>query len=490
MSFNSIDFLLFFPIAVFVYFVVPQRVKYVWLLVCSYYFYMCWNVKYVLLLLLSTVITYASGLLMAYRQDKAWRRLCLVSSFVINLAILIYFKYANFFITNINTVLGHAGMSANVPAVDVLLPVGISFYTFQALSYSADVYKGKTDPERNFVLYALYVSFFPQLVAGPIEKSEALISQFRESHKWDFDRAREGVLLMLWGYFLKMVVADRIAVYVDLCYSQFGDFGGWYLIVATVLFAFQVYGDFAGYTTIAMGAAWIMGYKLTDNFNAPYASKSIAEFWNRWHISLNRWFIDYVYTPLGGSRKGRLRKYINILVVFIVSGMWHGAGWSYIIWGVLNGMYQITGELLRPVRDWGVKVLDLDRESIGHKIYQVLATFVLFDFTLVFFRADSTRAALIILKSMFTVHNPGILFDGRLFEAGLDERNFVLMVLCIIVVLIADACKYNGIQIRGIIAKQAMWLRVLVIACSIVFILLFGMWGSGYNAANFIYFQF
>ena len=345
MLFNSLQFLIFFPIVVLVYFIIPVRIKKFWLLAASYYFYMCWNAKYAFLILASTVITYFSGLLLeriknnnTYDSDRKTRlkKYVVAGSFILNLGILFYFKYINFAIDTLQKLFGLVHIELNVPAFDIILPVGISFYTFQALSYTMDVYRGEIYAEKDFFQYALYVSFFPQLVAGPIERSKNLLKQLAIPQPFDFDKARDGFLLMLWGYFLKIVLADRIAIVVDTVYTDYEKYPGWYLIVATVLFAFQIYCDFAGYSTIAIGAAEILGIKLMENFNAPYTAESVADFWKRWHISLTSWFRDYLYIPLGGNRKGKIRTYLNRMIVFLLSGLWHGASLHFVMWGGLQ----------------------------------------------------------------------------------------------------------------------------------------------------------
>ena len=290
MLFNSLSFLIFFPIVVLLYFILPQKLKNYWLLAASYYFYMCWNAKYALLILFSTVVTYASGLLMARtetgslqpKQKQMRKKWVVAASFVLNLAILFFYKYFNFAMDGLQKVLGAAGIALHIPTFDVLLPVGISFYTFQALSYTMDVYRGEIEAEKNFFQYALFVSFFPQLVAGPIERSKNLLEQLAEPKKFQFERARDGLLLMLWGFFLKIVLADRIAIFVDTVYGQYTQFTGWYLTVATILFAFQIYCDFMGYSVIAMGASQILGIRLMENFRAPYLNTSVASFWRDW----------------------------------------------------------------------------------------------------------------------------------------------------------------------------------------------------------------
>lgn len=498
MLFNSVEFIIFFPIVVLLYYIIPRRVKYLWLLAASYYFYMCWNAKYALLLLFSTAVTWLSGLFIeaikqrisAPGKQARCKRLVVAVSFVLNLAILFFFKYSNFAANIVTWLFAHLHIALPVYRFDVLLPVGISFYTFQALSYTMDVYRGDIYAEKNFFRYALFVSFFPQLVAGPIERSKNLLRQLAVPKPFDFDAARDGLLLMLWGYFLKIVLADRIAIFVDTVYGNFTTYTGWYLVVATILFAVQIYCDFAGYSTIAMGAAKILGIRLMENFNAPYLSTSVAEFWKHWHISLTSWFRDYLYIPLGGNRKGWLRKQLNRMIVFLVSGLWHGASFSFVVWGGLNGLYQVLGDLTAPLRDRAVRVLGLRRDSFGHRLLQTAVTFVLVDLSWVFFRADRFLDALQILKNMATVHNPWILFDGSLYTCGLDSKNFALMLICIGILLFADVCKKRGVCIRQAVARQDYWFRCLFFAFSVCAILTFGIWGPGYNAAGFIYFQF
>ena len=497
MLFNSQEFLIFLPIVVLIYFLIPNRIKYLWLLVCSYYFYMCWNAKYALLLLFSTAVTYASGLLLELAKTKLpdgsrklrWKKAVVSLSFILNLAVLFFFKYSNFAARAVSGLFSMFHIGIQISGLDVLLPVGISFYTFQALSYTMDVYRDEISAEKNFFRYALFVSFFPQLVAGPIERSKNLLQQLAQPRKFSFERARDGLLLMLWGFFLKIVLADRIAVFVDTVYSDASTYTGFYILAATVLFAVQIYCDFSGYSVIAIGTSEILGIRLMENFNAPYLSRSVAEFWRNWHISLTSWFKDYLYIPLGGSRKGNLRKHINKMIVFLVSGLWHGASFSFVVWGGLNGIYQVLGEILAPARDWFVRVFHLNRESLGHQLMQTAITFVLVDFSWIFFRADGFMASLKIIKNMFTF-NPWVLMDGSLFNCGLDIKNFALMLMCIFVLMLADLCKRRGIRIREVVARQDWWFRSLFLVFSICFILTFGIWGPGYNAASFIYFQF
>ena len=498
MLFNSLQFLIFLPIVVIIYFILPVKVKHIWLLIASYYFYMCWNAKYALLILASTVITFFSGLLIEKIKHSNLsnsnrinlKKLVVAISFISNLGILFYFKYINFALDIVAKVFSIIHVELNMPAFDVLLPVGISFYTFQALSYTMDVYRDDIYAEKNFLRYALFVSFFPQLVAGPIERSKNLLKQLAVPHRFEYVNFREGLLLMLWGYFMKIVLSDRIAVFVDTVYGDYTKYNGMFLIVATILFAVQIYCDFAGYSTIAMGAAKILGIQLMENFDAPYLSTSVSDFWRRWHISLTSWFKDYLYIPLGGSRKGKIRKYINKMIVFLVSGLWHGAQFSFVAWGGLNGLYQVIGEILKPMRDKLVSILHLNRNSFGHKLLCGLITFILVDFSWMFFRANRFRDALEIIKSIIVNNNKWVLFDGSLYKCGLDEKNFHLMLICIGVLVFVDVCKRLGLRVRDIVVKQDWWFRCLFFAFAIWFLLTFGKYGPTYDSANFIYFQF
>ncbi len=491
MVFNSLQFLIFFPVVLILFYILPYKLKKFWLLFASYFFYMCWNAKYALLLFSSTLITYLSGIFIdRFRDDVSKKKLVVALSFITNLGVLFFFKYYNFTAATIEGLFGTFKIALEIPRADIILPVGISFYTFQALSYTMDVYRGDIYSEKDFFTYALYVSFFPQLVAGPIERSKNLLRQLNLFMKFDLKRALDGAMVMMWGYFLKTVCADRIAVFVDAVYSDLATYKGMYVIIATVLFAVQIYCDFAGYSTIAVGAARILGIEIMENFNAPYLSTTTGEFWRRWHISLTSWFKDYLYIPLGGSRKGTLRKYINKMIVFLVSGLWHGAELSFVLWGGLNGLYQVAGEALMPLRDRLVRLFSLNRNSIGHRIAAMLVTFVLVDFAWIFFRAQTIAEAFTAIKSIFTVYNPWILFDGSLYELGMGAREFWFMIICILLLLWADIQKKKGIVIRNVIMKQDAWCRVLVLSLGLAAILIFGIWGTGYDATSFIYFQF
>ena len=349
MLFHSIEFFIFFPIIVILYLFLVRVVKKNWinqlfLLAASLYFYACWEPKYLLLILTSVFITWISGILMMDRPQR-YKKVVLFISLLSNLGILFFFKYYNFFADIINILYTKLHIHTQIPEFNVLLPVGISFYTFQALGYSIDVYRGTVKAERNIITYALFVTFFPQLVAGPIERTEHLLPQFKSNHDFDYDRVTNGLKLALWGMFKKIVIADQLAIYVDKVYSSPTEYQSTALILATVFFAFQILCDFSGYSDIAIGCAKILGFSLNENFDSPYLACNMADFWKRWHISLSTWFRDYLYIPLGGNRCSPLRHSLNLLITFLLSGLWHGASITFIFWGLIHGLFLIIGNI-------------------------------------------------------------------------------------------------------------------------------------------------
>jgi len=410
MLFNSFQFLIFFPLVCVVYFMLPKlQWRNLFLLIASYYFYMNWKPVYAVLIFTSTFLTYICGVLVEKNTgDRKRQRLFLVLSLLINFAILFIFKYFNFINESVFSALTYAGLRWEVPNLDVLLPVGISFYTFQAVGYSIDVYRGDLKAERSLPTYALFVSFFPQLVAGPIERAKNLLPQFHTFQKFSYDAAVEGFKLMLWGYFMKLCVADRLGLYVDAVYNNVGQHNGTSLALATFFFAFQIYGDFAGYSLIAIGAAKVMGYKLMENFRRPYFAVSISEFWKRWHISLSTWFKDYLYISIGGNRVKPWRHLLNLFITFVVSGMWHGANWTFFTWGSLHGLYLIIGVLKKKY----LPALHLPKTL--QKLWDILIVFILADFAWIFFRANSITDAFAVIHSLwFTIYRYYFFVIGR-----------------------------------------------------------------------------
>jgi alginate O-acetyltransferase complex protein AlgI len=486
MQFTSLTFLMFFLIISFLYFLIPNRFRWIWLLICSYYFYMSSNPEYALLIAASTVITYLSGMLIQKANDL--KKLWVFLSFSSNIAILFLFKYYNFFSNSFLRLLNFFNISAYMPSFDFLMPLGISFYTLQTLSYTIDVYRGDVIPEKNLGKYALFVCFFPQVVAGPIEKSKNMLHQFNDKHFFDYERVKNGLLLMLWGVFLKIVVADRLALLVNTVYNNPINYKGFIIIIATLFFTFEIYCDFMSYSVIARGAAEVLGFKITNNFRQPYFSKSIKEFWARWHISLTSWFRDYLYFPLGGNRSGKLRTYFNIMIVFLVSGLWHGATFNFIIWGGLHGLYQILGYLLKPLRKLFVETFNIKTDVFSFKLLQISITFIFVSFAWIFFRATSFFNAITIIKNIF-YFNPWVFLDGSIFKLGLDSKDFFIAILGIILVLIIDMLqKIKNLRIQ--LSKQNIIFRWSIYLAAIVVILVLGMYGPGYNIQQFIYSRF
>jgi D-alanyl-lipoteichoic acid acyltransferase DltB (MBOAT superfamily) len=480
MLFNSLEFIIFFPIVVAGYFALNPKYRWVLLLLASYYFYMCWNYKYVVLIMFSTVVDYFSGILMHRTEKKGVRKLLLMASLTTNLGLLFFFKYFNFFGETINNLFERFNIFAEVPAYSFLLPVGISFYTFQTLSYTIDIYRRKQTPEYHFGRFALFVSFFPQLVAGPIERSVNLIPQFREHYKFEYERVKEGILLMVWGFFKKVVIADRLAEYVNLVYNNPTEFEGLQNIIATLFFSFQIYCDFSGYSDIAIGAALILGYRLMTNFRRPYFAENIREFWQRWHISLSTWFRDYVYISLGGNRVLKWRWYYNLFITFLVSGLWHGAEWTFVIWGALHGFYMVFAIWTSKMRERANQRLGIARYSGLYKFTQVFVTFILVYFAWIFFRANNTQDAFLIIKNSFQFSQGTAL---NLFQFRVD---FYIALLCIALLLVIEYFEeYTGLYARIKIQVPRPW-KWAMLTVVIFGVLILGVW----QGTDFLYFQF
>lgn len=496
MLFNSIHFLVFFPVVVLAYYLLPHKFRWVWLLVCSYYFYMAWNPRYALLISTSIIITFVSGVLIERanqigdeKKRVFMRKLWVVLSFASNLAILFFFKYFWFALGSVNRVLALAGMEMLNPQIDILLPVSISFYTFQALGYTMDVYRGDVAASKNIFKYALFVSFFPQLVAGPIERTGDLLPQFDERHYFDYDNVKDGLLLMLWGFFQKIVVADRLAALVDAVYQDYSNFYGSQVLVALVLYSFQIYCDFAGYSDIAVGAAQVMGFRLKNNFRQPYFAASIREFWQRWHISLSTWFRDYLYIPLGGNRCSKSRKYFNLMVTFLVSGLWHGAQWSFVVWGGLHGAFQVMGEITAPHRKKLYEKLRIRTDAPSFRWGQRLMTFTLVTFAWIFFRAPGTRMAVDIILHIFNNFHAITLLDPDAFSIGLNRANLNVALSGIAILLVGNYLQ-SRMNVRQKLAQQNFVFRWACYYGFVFYVLYYGVLSYKAAQTTFIYFQF
>jgi alginate O-acetyltransferase complex protein AlgI len=476
MLFNSIDFAFFFIVVTTVYFLIPHKYRWLLLLLSSCYFYMSFVPIYILILGFTIVIDYFAGIFLENSKGKK-RKLLLIASLIANIGVLAVFKYYNFLNNNITMLLHGGGYKNPIPYLSILLPIGLSFHTFQAMSYTIEVYRGNQKAERHFGIYSLYVMFYPQLVAGPIERPQNLLHQFYEKHEFKYDRVVEGLKLMLWGLFKKLVIADRLAIYVNAVYNNSEHHNGITLSIATVFFAFQIYCDFSGYSDIAIGAAKVMGFKLMTNFNRPYLSRTIAEFWKRWHISLSTWFKDYLYIPLGGNKVYIPKYYFNLFIVFVVSGLWHGANWTYIIWGAINGVYLVFAIITHKFRDKFNRILMVDKLPKFNRFIQIGVTFLLICFSWVFFRASSANVALSIVKKI-------VAFRGPVF---IENKSMMLFSVMGIIFLILVELKKEYVNNWFSLLNNPNWLiRNLYYFFLIALIILAGVFDGG----EFIYFQF
>ena len=447
---------------------------------------MCWKVDYVLLIIISTLVDYFVGLGIEKAVSQKIKKNLLGVSLLVNLGILVGFKYFNFlsastneFIKYINSSFENINISSELPVFDILLPVGISFYTFQTLAYTIDVYRGKMKAERDLFSFALYVSFFPQLVAGPIERAQTLLPQFRIKHNINYQRITSGLKLMFWGFFKKLVIADKLNEFVTPIYAAPSDYSGVALLLATVLFTYQIYCDFSGYSDIAIGSARIMGYNLMTNFKRPFFARSIAEHWRRWHISLSTWFKDYLYIPLGGSKVVKWRWYYNILITYGISGLWHGANWNYLFWGVLHGIYYVSADLAKPYINILNKVFRIQYYIRIVNVYNIIWTFTLVCITFIFFRSSNLSDAFLILKKI-------VFFD----TSGVRETISVLPKVALVSILLMETVHIIQ-EVKGSFAEifESMlplirWLAYVLA----IFLLLF--YGAFHSNAEFIYFQF
>ena len=492
MIFNSFAFFIFMPIVLLGHFLLPFKYRWVFLLIASYYFYISWNFDLLYLILLTTAISYTSALIIEKTSNSKIKKLALTITIVSCLGILFFFKYFNFLSLAVTNIMSAFGGGTSEFTLNVILPVGISFYTFQTFSYVIDVYRGDMKAERHFGYYALFVSFFPQLVAGPIERPDNLLPQLRAKHTPDAANFSEGIRIALRGFIKKIVVADLSAQYVNEIFNNPSSATGPTIIVATLLFAFQIYCDFSGYTDIATGCARMMGIRLMKNFDQPYTSKSIKEFWAHWHISLSSWFKDYLYIPLGGNRCSTPRYLTNIFIVFLVSGLWHGADWTFIIWGALHGVYQITGYLTRNIRDKFYTRIKIDQKSKIAAVWKNACTFVLVCFAWIFFRANNVTELGVLLNRLFFSWSADI---GHIFTSlnniGYGTAQIAITILSVYIISVLDFSPKAVINAQSTQNGKLDFLyvnRYVLAVWVIAFAWLILLTGDG--ASAFIYFQF
>ncbi|TWW12144.1 alginate O-acetyltransferase [Planctomyces bekefii] len=480
--------MVYFPIVTIVYFLLQKNQRVWWLLAASFYFYMAFIPKYALILVALIVVDYTAGLLIERAQGRK-RKAVLVWSLLANLSMLAFFKYFNFMSANASELLRVLGIKADLPYLDFILPIGLSFHTFQSLSYTIEVYLGRQKAERDFLIYSLYVMFYPQLVAGPIERPQNLLPQFHAKMSIDYNNVTTGLRLMLWGLFKKVVIADVVAGPVGRVFSTPQNYAnGPFLILAAVMFSVQIFCDFSGYSDIAIGAARVMGFKLMTNFRQPYWSRSVAEFWKRWHISLSTWFRDYVYVQLGGNRVGRIRWQRNLLITFLLSGFWHGANWTYIVWGGLNGLYLIGELWTEGLRRRIVSLLCLARAPVLHAAIQRVITYSLITLAWIFFRAQSLADATFFVRHLFDFAPHDWYWSSleeSLFKIGLSR--FALASSGAAMVLVALV---HALQQRGSIGVQFGRLPVLVRWICYFGLAFYILFAGRFGSDQFIYFQF
>ena len=478
MLFNSIDFAIFLPIVFILYWFVTNRnlkLQNFLIVAASYLFYGWWDWRFLSLILFSTIVDYSVGLGLLKQVNQTKRKILLWTSILVNLGFLGFFKYYNFFLDNFITAFSFFGTEIQANTLNIILPVGISFYTFQTLSYSIDVYKRKLEPTKDFIAFSAFVSFFPQLVAGPIERATHLLPQFYKKRTFDYSKAVDGMRQILWGLFKKIVIADNCAEYANLIFNNSADYSGSTLVLGALFFTFQIYGDFSGYSDIAIGTSRLFGFDLMRNFNFPYFSRDIAEFWRRWHISLSTWFRDYLYIPLGGSRGGTWMKVRNTFIIFIVSGFWHGANWTFIVWGALNAIYFLPLLLTNNNRN------NLETVAQGKLLPSIkdlsfmLLTFGLTVFAWIFFRAENIGHAFSYISEIFS---------SSLFTIPeIRPRNLILLIMFFVFI------EWLGREGQYAIAKLGMnWKRPLRYA--MYYAIIIAIFWFGGKEQQFIYFQF
>ena len=490
MLFNSIDFAIFFPIVFILYWIVAKNltIRNLLLLIASYIFYGWWDWRFLFLIAISTIVDFVVGQKIYQAENKSQKKFLLLISLAVNLGFLIYFKYTNFFIETFVDSFRLFGQKLEVSTLNIILPVGISFYTFQTLSYTIDIYRKQIGPTNNLLAFSAFVSFFPQLVAGPIERAKHLLPQFFTIHKFNYKLVKSGLLLMAFGLFKKMVIADRAAIYVNEVYNNVDDYGGVGYTYATILFAFQIYCDFSGYSDIAIGLGRTMGFDLMKNFDRPYISKSLSEFWRRWHISLSTWFRDYLYIPLGGSRKSELRTYTNIFTVFVVSGLWHGAAMTFIIWGAIHGLILMLEKGTFKLRKSLFIRLGLLKPSFSNHLFFGIIIFFIVCITWIFFRANTLNDSFVILNGIFNNFNAGDIFDKKMYLIGFKSNEFIVIVCSILLLFIFEYFHFNKNMVK-FLNNQSIVFRWLIYLGIVLVIVIFGVYGDR-NIQEFIYFQF
>lgn len=487
MSYLSIDFIVLVLASLVTYYIFPKKFRWVILLVSSMCFYLSYDNRYIIFLLCSIITTYLSALIISKLNQNNIKILILFACIIVNASIWFIVKDANWIIESLNNI--HIlSFQVNIPMMNILVPIGISYYVLQSIGYLIHVYKKKIKAEYNIFKYALFVSWFPSIVQGPISRYDQLSKQLFTGHAFDYDAIIESSLLVLYGMIKKIIIADQLAVFANYCFGDFANLSGFVLYVGAIAYSLQLYFDFSGCVNICRGVSGMFGVHLIQNFKSPYFATSIKDFWSRWHISLSTWLKDYIYIPLGGNRKGTSRKYFNIFITFLVSGIWHGAGSGFILWGLLHAVYQIAGDyfvnLRRRIKKWiGVK-----ENSLSESIYQMIITFHLVAFAWIFFRAGSIGVAFDYIGNMIDNFSLWAIFDGRLFQYGISFNLAVPILINIVAIFYIEyQQKQQDTQYRKVIRNLHIPLRWCIYFILIFDVILFGAYGTGFNISSFLY---
>ncbi len=507
MILTSIDFICFLAIVVSIYYSLPHRFRWLLLLAASYYFYISWEPGYAVLLLVSTIIDFTAGLLMGKASTKSRRKVIFLAGIIFNVGLLFIFKYYNFFADSLKSLTAHFNIFFPIPHLNLLLPIGISYYTFKKIGYLIEVYRQNQEPEKHFGRFALYVSFFPGIVAGPIDRAKKLLPQFAKRIDFDYQQVTDGLKLMAWGFFKKLVIADRLAVYVNQVFNHLGRYEGVPLILAVYCFSFQVYCDFSGYTDIAIGAGKIMGFRMMENFDRPYLARSVPDFWKRWHISLTSWLMEYLFLPIAYAVSGKIKSarllhikaetwsyFIGVICTMLLCGIWHGAAWTFVFWGLLHGVYLLLSYITKKTRKGIRKSLKIRKNSILHKCFGIFITFNLVSFSWIFFRAKTFSHAEYVIKHLFTGVPEFIaqtvsvgLSPLRLVleKMGITPGDFIIVVIALGILFLAELLSRDGV-IFSLFSKKPVWLRWSIYYLIVFYIYFFGK----FTATEFLYARF
>ncbi len=491
MSFFSMEFVFFFGGIIVAYYAIPYRYNNYVLLAASLAFYACFDLKYILILLFIIILSFLVG---KYARNNCedennQSRLLLAVGILVTLFVLFIFKFWNYLYLSVTRLFDASDIST-AGAAAIIAPIGISFFTLEAIGYMVDVYKGRVLAEEDFFKYALFISFFPKIMSGPIERSTNLLKQIHDGVEFNYEKVRHSFLLILWGSFIKLLIANRLAIIVNAAFDSYMEQTGFTMLIAVIIFGIQLYVDFAGYSYMAIGMAGVFGYDLVENFRQPYFSQNVRDFWRRWHMSLSSWLRDYVYIPLGGSRKGTARRYLNLIITFLVSGLWHGTGMHFVAWGLIHGIYQVLSIVFEKLMAPFASKINIKRDCFSHKMVKAIITFALVDFAWLFFRADSVGSALEILNKIFLRPEVGRTIYESLMLAGVEVKKGGVLVFELLLLLVVDLYHEKRGQVSELLDAQNKWFRWTVYVTLTMFIVVGIIRDYGVGASAFIYANF